>query len=82
MSGAEYHVALKGQSWKLRLMNTIDECMKYAADKDAFISLSRLFWHLARIKPSLSRVRLLRPHPGTDSPVELRITEGGTSDAD
>ena len=39
MGGAEYHTALKGQSWKLRLMNTIDECMKYAADKDAFISL-------------------------------------------
>ena len=39
MSGAEYHVALKGQSWKLRLMNTIDECMKYAADRDAFVSL-------------------------------------------
>ena len=39
MSGAEYHVALKGQSWKLRLMNTIDGCMKYAADKDAFVSL-------------------------------------------
>ena len=39
MSGAEYHTALKGQSWKLRLMNTIDECMKYAADKDAFLSL-------------------------------------------
>ena len=39
MNGAEYHTALKGQSWKLRLMNTIDECMKYAADKDAFISL-------------------------------------------
>ena len=39
MSGAEYHTALKGQSWKLRLMNTIDECMKYAADKDTFISL-------------------------------------------
>lgn len=39
MSGAEYHMALKGQSWKLRLMNTIDECMKYAADKDAFVSL-------------------------------------------
>ena len=39
MSGAEYHTALKGQSWKLRLMNTIDECMKYAADKDASISL-------------------------------------------
>ena len=39
MSGAEYHTALKGQSWKLRLMNTIDECMKYAADRDAFFSL-------------------------------------------
>ena len=39
MSGAEYHTALKGQSWKLRLMNTIDACMKCAADKDAFVSL-------------------------------------------
>ncbi len=39
MSGAEYHTALRGQSWKLRLMNTIDECMKYAVDKDAFVSL-------------------------------------------
>ena len=39
MGGAEYHTALKGQSWKLRLMNTIDECMKYAADKNAFVSL-------------------------------------------
>ena len=39
MSGAEYHTALRGQSWKLRLMNTIDACMKYAANKDAFVSL-------------------------------------------
>ena len=39
MGGAEYHTALKGQSWKMRLMNVIDECMKYAADKDAFVSL-------------------------------------------
>ena len=39
MGGAEYHTALKGQSWKLRLMNAIDACMKYAADKDAFVSL-------------------------------------------
>ena len=39
MSGAEYHTALKGHGWKLRLMNAIDECMKYAADKDAFVSL-------------------------------------------
>ena len=39
MGGAEYHTALKGQSWKMRLMNAIDECMKYAANKDAFVSL-------------------------------------------
>lgn len=39
MGGADYHTALKGQSWKLRLANTIDDCMRYAADKDAFVSL-------------------------------------------
>ena len=39
MGGAEYHTALKGQSWKLRLMNTIDACMKCAADRDGFVSL-------------------------------------------
>lgn len=38
--------------------------------------ISRLFWHPDRIKPSLNRVRLLHPPPGTDSPVELSITEG------
>ena len=39
LGAREYRSATKGQSWKLRLMNTIDECMKYAADKDAFVSL-------------------------------------------
>ena len=48
MSGAEYHTALKGQSWKLRLMNTIDECMKYAADRDAFVSLMASEGHAVR----------------------------------
>ena len=48
MSGAEYHTALKGQSWKLRLMNTIDACMKYAADKDAFVSLMTSEGHQVR----------------------------------
>ena len=53
MSGAEYHTALKGQSWKLRIMNTIDECMKYAADKDAFVSLMEsegyaVYWESSR----------------------------------
>ncbi|RFZ80170.1 hypothetical protein DS742_04140 [Lacrimispora amygdalina] len=39
MSVAEYHAAAKGESWKMRLMNTIDECMKHAGSKDEFIEL-------------------------------------------
>ena len=39
MSNAEYHTAAKGESWKFRLINTIDECMRYASTKDEFISL-------------------------------------------
>ena len=39
MTIGEYHTAARGQSKKLRLMNTIDECMKYAAGKDTFVSL-------------------------------------------
>ena len=39
LGAREYRSATKGESWKLRLMNTIDECMKYAADRNAFVSL-------------------------------------------
>ena len=35
----EYRSAAKGESWKLRLMDTIDQCMKYAETKEEFISL-------------------------------------------
>ena len=41
MSGAEYHAAAKGGSWKFRLMNTIDECIKFAHDRQEFIALMR-----------------------------------------
>ena len=41
MSAREYRSADKGQSWKLRLMSTIDECMVYAGSKDEFIDLMR-----------------------------------------
>ena len=41
MSGAEYHAAAKGESWKFRLMNTVDECMKFAHDRQEFIALMR-----------------------------------------
>ena len=39
LGAREYRSATKGESWKFQLMNTIDECMKYAADRDTFISL-------------------------------------------
>ena len=39
MSTREYRSAVKGESWKFRLMNTIDQCMRYAASKEEFISL-------------------------------------------
>ena len=41
MSAREYRSADKGQSWKLRLMATIDECMVYAGSKDEYIDLMR-----------------------------------------
>ena len=39
MSTREYRSAAKGESWKFRLMNTIDQCMRYAASREEFISL-------------------------------------------
>ena len=39
MGTREYRSAAKGQSWKFRLMNDIDQCMRYAATKDEFLSL-------------------------------------------
>ena len=39
MSSREYRSAVKGESWKFRLMNTIDQCMRYASTKEEFLSL-------------------------------------------
>ena len=61
MSGAEYHTALKGQSWKLRLMNTIDECMKYAADRDAFVSLMESEGYTVRWESSRKYITYTTP---------------------
>ena len=61
MGGAEYHTALKGQSWKLRLMNTIDECMKYAADKDAFVSLMESEGYAVRWESSRKYITYTTP---------------------
>ena len=39
MGTREYRSAAKGQSWKFRLMNTIDQCMRYVETREDFISL-------------------------------------------
>ena len=39
MSTREYRSAAKGESWKFRLMNAIDQCMRYASTREEFISL-------------------------------------------
>ena len=39
MSNAECYTAVKGESWKFRLIDTIDQCMRYASDKEEFIAL-------------------------------------------
>ena len=41
VSNAEYHSAARGESWKFRLMNTIDTCMRYARSREEFIALMR-----------------------------------------
>ena len=39
MGTREYRSAAKGESWKFRLMNAIDQCMRYTSTKEEFISL-------------------------------------------
>ena len=41
MSNAEYYTASKGESWKFELMRVIDECMRYAGNRDEFLTLLR-----------------------------------------
>ncbi len=39
ITAGEYHSAKRGNSWKMRLANTIDECMQYATSKEMFLEL-------------------------------------------
>ena len=41
MSNAEYYTAAKGESWKFELMRMIDECMRYAGNREEFLVLLR-----------------------------------------
>ncbi|MFI3325238.1 MAG: relaxase/mobilization nuclease domain-containing protein [Clostridia bacterium] len=39
MSSKEYRSALKGESWKFKLINTIDDCMRFSKSKEHFKKL-------------------------------------------
>ena len=41
MSNAEYYTADRGESWKFELMRVIDDCMRYAGNREEFLILLR-----------------------------------------
>ena len=59
MSNAEYYTADRGESWKFELMRVIDECMRYAGNRDEFLSTKLLhhkdggvmFYHMVQSFP-------------------------------
>ena len=61
LGAREYRSATKGESWKFRLINTIDECMKYAADRDVFVSLMESEGYAVRWESSRKYITYTTP---------------------
>ena len=61
MSGREYRSAVKGESWKFRLMNTIDQCMQYASTKEEFIALMKSEGYKVRWTDSRKNITYTTP---------------------
>jgi hypothetical protein len=61
MSTAEYHAAARGESWKFRLMDTIDECMRYAGTREEFITLMRTEGYDVRWEDSRKSITYTTP---------------------
>lgn len=61
MSTAEYHAAARGESWKFRLMDTIDECMRYAGTREEFITLMRTEGYDVRWQDSRKSITYTTP---------------------
>ncbi len=61
MSTAEYHTAARGESWKFRLMDTIDECMRYAGTREEFIALMRTEGYDVRWQDSRKSITYTTP---------------------
>jgi len=61
ISNAEYHVAAKGESWKFRMINVIDSCMRYASNRDEFIELMRSEGYEVKWTPSRKNITYTTP---------------------
>ena len=61
LGAREYRSAAKGESWKFRLMNTIDECMRCARTRDAFIALMKSEGYQVRWEASRKSITYTTP---------------------
>ena len=61
MGTREYRSAAKGESWKFRLMNTIDQCMRYASTREDFISLMESEGYQVRWSASRKNITYTTP---------------------
>lgn len=61
MSAREYRSAAKGESWKFRLINTIDDCMRFAGSREEFISLMKSEGYAVRWEASRKSITYTTP---------------------
>ena len=61
MSNAEYYTASKGESWKFELMRVIDECMRYAGNREEFLALLRAEGYAANWSPTRKNITYTTP---------------------
>ena len=61
MSNAEYYTALKGESWKFELMRVIDDCMRYAGNREEFLALLRAEGYDATWTDSRKNITYITP---------------------
>ena len=62
MSAREYRSAAKGESWKFRLINTIDDCMRYAGSREEFIALMKSEGYAVRWEASRKSITYTTPN--------------------
>ena len=61
MSNAEYYTADRGESWKFELMRVIDECMRYAGNREEFLALLRAEGYNATWTDSRKNITYITP---------------------